>query len=211
MKKSIVPTGLFVVGGAMALGSMVLVMSTDVAPAGVNQAVICGQKASASHLLRVTDPVQLTDGEIAFIYIQANQFEVEKAELGIARGSAPEVKAHGKMVAKDHRGVVKVFQELLKQNGVEPVAPAGSDAAVKKHKAIMAKLVTMSGSDFDRAYLIHEMANHRAVIKAIRDVLVPALTSTPVVAHMNEVLPAFEHHLAMTVKAAKKLGIGVGQ
>ena len=41
--------------------------------------------AAAAHDPKVPDAAQLTDGEIAYIYLQANQFDVEEAELGIAR------------------------------------------------------------------------------------------------------------------------------
>jgi predicted outer membrane protein len=67
---------------------------------------------------------QLRDGEIAYIYLQANQFDVEEAELGIARGTAPEVKQHGEMVAKDHSGVIAAFEGILMEHGIKPTAPS---------------------------------------------------------------------------------------
>ena len=39
---------------------------------------------AAAHDSRVPDAAHLTDGEIAYIYLQANQFDVEEAKLGIA-------------------------------------------------------------------------------------------------------------------------------
>ena len=67
---------------------------------------------AAAHDSRVPYATQLTDGEIAYIYLQANQFDVEEAELGIARGTAPEVKQHGEMVAKDHSGVIAATEGI---------------------------------------------------------------------------------------------------
>ena len=69
--------------------------------------------ARAAENANVTGTAKLTDGEIAYIYIQANQFDVEEAKLGIARGTAPEVKQHGEMVAKDHGGVIASFEGIL--------------------------------------------------------------------------------------------------
>jgi predicted outer membrane protein len=59
-----------------------------------------GANTALAHEPKAPDAAQLTDGEIAYIYLQANQFDVEEAKLGIAQGSAPEVKQHGEMVAR---------------------------------------------------------------------------------------------------------------
>ena len=150
----------------------------------------------------------LSDGEIAYIYIQANLFEVEKAELGLAQGTSDGVKAHGQLVAKDHRGVVKMFEEILHMNNVNPVAPDGSASTLSQHQAVMAALKSKKGAEFDKAYLAHEVENHRAVIAAIRTVLLPAVKNAAIAKHMQDVLPAFEHHLSMTVDTAKAAGVG---
>lgn len=207
MRKPIVLMGSPVMVGALAAGIVALVWMTEVAPAGIVSPTIYAANSPRSIVARVANSDQLTDGEIAYIYLQANLFEVEKAELGMARGTAPKVREHGVMVAKDHRGVVIMFEKLLKKIGLKPTPHAGSAAALKKHNEVVADLKSRSGSDFDRAYLIHEIANHRAVIKAIRESLLAAVKSEAVSAHLNEVLPAFEHHLATTISAGEKLGI----
>ena len=71
----------------------------------------------------------------------------------------------------------------------------------------MSGLKQKSGADFDRAYLAHEVENHRAVIKVIRETFLPATGNDQFAAHFKDVLPAFEHHLAMTIDAAKALGV----
>lgn len=159
-------------------------------------------------LIRVADHASLSDGEIAHLYIQANLFEVDTADLGRAQGTAPQVKQHGEAVAKDHGGVVKMFEELLLKTGIKPVADAGSAERVAAHSKIVSDLKQKSGADFDKAYISYEAANHRAVIKALRETLIPATQNAQIVAHFNAVLPAFEHHLAMTLDAAKALGVG---
>ncbi len=170
-------------------------------------AAICSAKSARMEAIRVAETTSLSDGEIAYIYIQANLFEVEKAELGKKLGTSADVRAHGEMVAADHRGVIKSFEELLKMNHIRPVETAGSAASIAGHQAVMASLKALSGSEFDRAYLVHEVENHRAVIGAIRTVLLPSLKNAALTTHMKSVLPAFEYHLAMTEDAVKKAGI----
>lgn len=149
---------------------------------------------------------QLTDAEIAYTYLQSNLFDVEEAELGIARGTAAEVKEHAEMVTRDHRGVVKAFEDLLAKEGIKPVAPSGFEATAKQHQAEMADLRERSGADFDREYLTRAIVSHRAFIGTVRDTLLPEVKNSTLAAHMKEVLPAFKEHLSMTIQAAKKVG-----
>jgi predicted outer membrane protein len=149
---------------------------------------------------------ELTDAEIAYTYIQGNLYDVEEAELGIARGTAAEVKEHGEMVARDHRGVVKAFEDLLAKQGIKPVVPAGFEETAKQHQAEMADLRGRSGADFDREYLTRAIVSHRAFIVSVSDTLLPEVKNPALAAHMKEVLPAFKKHLTMTIQAAKKVG-----
>ncbi len=124
---------------------------------------------------RAADTSQLTDGAIAYLYLQSNLFEVEVAELGQSAGASDEVRQLGQMVANDHRGVIKSFEELLEMNHVKPIATPASMAAIAQHQAVLADLKARKGADFDKAYLLFETRNHRAVIRALRKTLLPAV------------------------------------
>jgi len=188
--------------GATALPSVVIVSPGE---AGVSR-VLSGH-APRCGVIRVHDAPSLTDGEMAYLYIQANLFEVETAELARTQGTAPQVKVHGDEVARDHRGVVKMFEELLLKNGVKPITAADSTQRVAAQEKVVSGLKQKTGADFDRAYIAHEVENHRAVIKVVREIFIPAAKNAQLTAHFKDVLPAFEHHLAMTLDAAKALGV----
>lgn len=200
------PISLFLASSlsAFAVGAAATALPTSI---GDTHHVRAVATAPPCGLIRIADRATLSDGEIAHLYIQANLFEVDTAELGRAQGTSPQVKQHGEAVAKDHGGVVKMFQELLLKTGIKPVADAGSAQRVVAHSKIVSDLKQKSGADFDKAYISYEASNHRAVIKALRETLIPATQNPQVVAHFNAVLPAFEHHLAMTLEAAKALGV----
>ena len=166
-----------------------------------------GMAVRSAEIVRVTGAHSLSDGEIAYLYMQANLFDVETAELARAKGTAPEVKQHGEEVAKDHRGVVKMFEELLHRNGIKPVAPADSAIRSTDQQKILADLKQKTGAEFDRAYIVEAVANHRAVIKTVRETFLPAVRDGQLATHFKDMLPAFEHHLAMTLDAAKALGV----
>lgn len=155
------------------------------------------------------DTPQLDDAAIAYIYLQTNLFEVEVAELGESIGASDAVRQLGQIVAEDHRGVVKSFEELLQRSHVKPVATPASVAAIAQHQAVLADLKARKGADFDKAYLLFETRNHRAVIRAIKKTLLPAVRTEAIAAHLTSLLPAFEHHLAMTMETATKAGVPV--
>jgi len=175
-------------------------------PGAMTGAMIWQAKSPAA---RAADAPQLGDGAIAYIYLQTNLFEVEVAELGQSAGASDAVRQLGQMVANDHHGVIKSFEELLERNHIKPVATPASTAAIAQHQAVIADLEARKGADFDKAYLLFETRNHRAVIKALRKTLLPATRNQAVTAHLTSLLPAFEHHLAMTLEAAKTAGIAM--
>lgn len=68
-------------------------------------------------------------------------------------------------------------------------------------------LSALEGSAFDIAYLRHELAFHTSAIEAVRKALKPSATCPELRAHFEQVLPAFEHHLAETQALARELNI----
>jgi len=149
----------------------------------------------------------LSDGQIVAIYDQVNSFDIEAALLAAARAESPSVRALAATVAKDHIGVRNAASALARKAGMAPVLPPDRFAAALDHEALMEDLVGRSGADFDRAYISHELAFHRAAIDAVRSVLLPQAQDTTLQAHFRDVLPHFEHHLAETERVARELGL----
>ena len=97
-------------------------------------------------------------------------------------------------------------RDLAKQLGIIPTPPENDTSLESQAKAV-AMLQSKSGAAFDKAYLKHEIAFHQSVISAIKGTLLPAIKSEQFKALVTKVLPGFEHHLAATKAAARKLGI----
>jgi putative membrane protein len=148
----------------------------------------------------------LDDAAIVAIYNQVNSIDIETALLGEVMGYSEDVRALARMVANDHTGVRQAAHDLALDIGVTPDLPAARAAAAQAHYKTIADLRTKSGAGFDQAYLLHEIAFHDAAAKAVRTVLLPAAKSPELKAHFEAVLPHFEHHLAETIRVAKKLG-----
>lgn len=147
-------------------------------------------------------PVRLTDAQVVAIYVQVNSFDIETALLGQRVGSTDSVRALAAHVAADHLGVRKSILELARSEGISIELPAFRAEAQLEHDAVMARLAALKGREFDRAFLAHDIAFHKAAIEAVRTLLIPNTTNARLKQHFETVLPAFEGHLASTEAVA---------
>lgn len=142
----------------------------------------------------------LDDPTIVAIFDAANTQDIETGRLAAERGSTKEVRDFGAMLARDHAQVRQQGRDLAKKLGVTPTPPKDGQGA-RDHAAAMKRLGALSGTDFDRAFLQHEVAFHGAVIDAVGKTLLPAIKNDSVRALVVKVAPAFEAHR----QAAKNL------
>lgn len=153
----------------------------------------------------------LSDAEIIGVYSQVNSFDIETALLGEIKGHSDQVRALGRMVSADHTGVRKAIHDMAIEIGVQPLLPSSRIAAARGHDTVVMQLHALSGVEFDIAYLRHEIAFHRAAIDAVKTLLQPAASNPKLKAHFQAILPAFEHHLAETIRVAKELKVTTDQ
>lgn len=74
------------------------------------------------------------------------------------------------------------------------------------HDRSMVELSKKGGTEFDCAYLLHEIEFHEAAIHALKSVLLPQAKDTRLKEHFESVLPHFEHHLSATIALARTMG-----
>jgi len=147
----------------------------------------------------------LSDGQILGIFIQVNGFDIETALLGRAQGKSESVRRLATHVATDHLGVRQLAYALAEQCKVPISLPSERVLAAVEHGKTMTQLLALGGESFDKAFAQHELAFHRSAIEAVRTTLLPAATCPALKAHLNNVLPAFEHHLAQTEAVEREL------
>lgn len=148
---------------------------------------------------------KLDDATILAIFDQANMADISTGRLGLKKGHSEEVKTLARMVVNDHSEVQHLGRELAHKLDVVPLPP-DNDRSVENQAKALALLDSKSGVEFDKAYLLHEIAFHQSVIDAIQTSLLPAAKSPQLKALIEKVLPGFQHHLSATKAAAKKLG-----
>jgi putative membrane protein len=148
---------------------------------------------------------KLDDPTVVAIFEAANTWDVETGNIAVKKGSTKEIRDFGAMLARDHATVRGQGRDLAKKLGVTPTPPKDF-AMAKDHYAAVKKLNGLKGNAFDRAFLEHEVAYHKAVIDAINTTLMPALKNQEVKDLVTKVAPAFKAHEDAAQDKLNKLG-----
>ncbi|HEX6537240.1 MAG TPA: DUF4142 domain-containing protein [Gemmatimonadaceae bacterium] len=149
--------------------------------------------ARARHDTTAVAPA-LDDATIVAIFDAANTADIETGKLAAKRGSTKAVRDLGAMFARDHEAVRQQGRDLAKKLGVTPTPPKDDTSAAEQAK-VMATLRAKHGADFDKAYLEHEVAFHKAVIDAVTKTLLPAIKNQELKDLVTKVAPAFQAHM----------------
>ena len=146
----------------------------------------------------------LDDATIVAIFDAANTADIETGQLAAERGHAKAVRDFGDMLVRDHQAVRQQGRDLARKLGVTPTPPK-DDQGARDHAAAMRQLRGLQGAAFDRAFLQHEAAFHKAVIDAVTTTLLPAIRNAEVKALVVKVAPAFEAHRLAALDLEKQL------
>ena len=146
----------------------------------------------------------LDDPTIVAIFDAANTADIETGRLAAERGHSKEVREFGAMLVRDHQHVRQLGRDLAAKLKVTPTPPK-NDQSAKDHASAMVRLRGLSGLEFDRAFLQHEAAFHKAVIDAVNSTLLPAIKNDEVKALVVKVAPAFQAHMLAAQNMEKKL------
>ncbi|MGA9837300.1 MAG: DUF4142 domain-containing protein [Gemmatimonadaceae bacterium] len=156
--------------------------------------------ATARPVRAQTPGAGLDDPTIVAIFDAANTWDMQTGALAAKKGTTKEIRDFGAMLERDHTKVRQMGRDLAKKLAVTPTPPKDF-AMAADHAAAMKTLEAAQGKAFDRAFLEHEVAYHRAVIDALNGTFLPAIQNEELKSLVKEVVPAFDAHL----KAAQRL------
>lgn len=147
----------------------------------------------------------LSEQELYSIFDQVNGFDIETASLGVTQSDNRAVRALAAMVLRDHSMVIQMTRDSAKQQNITYNVDH-TNASAKSHQEKIKELRSLSGEEFDKAYLNHEIKFHSSAIDAVKTILIPAAKGSELEAILKAVLPGFEHHLAESKKLASDIG-----
>ncbi|MBK5212284.1 MAG: DUF4142 domain-containing protein [Flavobacteriaceae bacterium] len=151
------------------------------------------------------DTPQLTDPEIAKVAVVANQIDVDYAKLAIDRSKNPDVREFANTMIADHSAIIKQAVALVTKLGVVPQDNAMSKSLLQQADETTKKLKAAKGKAFDKAYIDNEVAYHKAVIGAVKTVLIPQSQNAELKALLETAMPILETHLHHAEMAQSKI------
>ena len=148
----------------------------------------------------------INDAQIASIVVTANQVDVDAGKIAQTKSNNAEVKKFAAQMVADHEGVNKQAVALVTKLKVTPQDNDTSKALKSGGEQNVAKLKTLSGAAFDKAYIDQEVTYHQAVLDAIDKTLIPGATNADLKALLVKVRPAFLAHLEHAKHVQASLG-----
>ena len=169
---------------------------------GLFAAVLAIATAVSAFHVRASAP-QLDEAGVVAIFDLANTADIETGRLAAARAENQEVKDYGIMLAQVHTEVRQKGRDLARKLGVTPMLPK-DDQSARNHAAVLERLNTLKGAEFDRAFLEHEQAFHAAVLSAVKTTLLPAIKNHELKDFVVSLAPAFDAHRLMAEHLLRK-------
>jgi putative membrane protein len=88
--------------------------------------------------------------------LEGGMAEVQLGQLAAEKGSSDDVKQFGQMMVTDHTKLGDQMKVVAQQLNVTPPATVS-----KKDKELMTKLQSLSGAEFDNAYIVAMVKDHK--------------------------------------------------
>jgi putative membrane protein len=149
----------------------------------------------------------VNDAQIASIVVTANQVDIDAGKLATSQSTSDAVKAFARLMVTDHTGVNKSAIDLAAKLKVTPQDNPTSQSLKAGGEENLARLKSLKGAAFDKAYVDQEVTYHQQVIDALDNTLIPNATNEELRALLVKVRPAFVAHL----EHAKRLQTSVSQ
>lgn len=168
-------------------------------------AVLAPAVAVADDTTKTAEPV-VTDAELAILahFRHVNMMEIDMGKVAMKQTKNKKVRAFGKALVTDHTKALKAADAFVKANKLTLPVDTGKDEAETKQMQAdmeaMEKMKTLSGVEFDRAFLPAMADGHTKEIDKL-DLGLPAVTNAKLKAIFEKARPAIVKH----AETAKKL------
>ncbi|TCN29469.1 DUF4142 domain-containing protein [Sinorhizobium americanum] len=135
-----------------------------------------------------------TDQQIAHIAYTAGVLDIEAAKQAIAMSKNKAVVEFAETMLRDHEAVNSQALDLVKKLNVTPEDNDTSKALSQAAETKRQELAKLSGAEFDRAYVEHEVAYHKQVNGALETMLIPAAQNGELKSLLETGLKLFQGH-----------------
>jgi putative membrane protein len=148
----------------------------------------------------------LTDANILAIGAASHQAEIDAAKIALETSSNPEVKQFADQMVTDHSAALAKATALAAKLSLTP-EENDDVAALKKDAATTAdRMRTLSGADFDKAFISAMVKDHQGVLDALDRKLMPSAKNPELKKYLIDLRPVVAMHLERARVLQRKLG-----
>lgn len=145
------------------------------------------------------------DGKFMEKAAEDNLAEIQMAKTAQQKASNNDVKQLAQQLEQDHQKAEDQLQQVSQKVGVTlPSQPSVKDQAMLK------KLDGMSGSQFDKAFMKHQVIDHKKDVAKFEQ-KANAIQNPDLKTWAQNTLPVLKQHLQMAEQDAGKVGVDVNQ
>lgn len=140
---------------------------------------------------------KLTDPQIASAAVTANQIDVNYGKIALQRSKNERIRMFAETMINDHENIINMAAALAKKLNVTPQTNAVTQSLLDGEKEMTKKLNSLKGKAFDKAYAQNEYDYHKAVVGAVKTVLIPQTQNAELKGLLQKVVPLLESHEEM--------------
>jgi putative membrane protein len=145
-----------------------------------------------------------TDENIFAVLDEANAADSAAGAIAATKGTSAAVRDFGKRMMRDHHSLRIQGEALAKKLKVTPTPPAGDNSMADSQKNLDLLNSTAKGKDFDKAYIDHEVEDHKAVLETATKAMSQA-QSTELKNLIQKAAPVVQGHLDKAEAIQKNL------
>jgi putative membrane protein len=165
------------------------------AHASANAAGVADTSTARTSLSSADTETSLNDMRIAQITDTANSGEVEQGRYAALHATNARVKAFAQHMVSAHTAIGQKMTAVLHKEGIIPAVSAESTKLGAGAQETLASLKTMTGSDFDKAYIDAQVKAHQEVLDALDNKLIPNAQDASLKVNLQQIRPMVAEHL----------------
>jgi putative membrane protein len=149
-----------------------------------------------------------TDGNIAAMFLAANNTDISYAQVALTPGHATSepVTAFALRMLSDHTGLNQSATQILAQTNIQAEDNTASLDLRDESAARRDTLRELHGAQFDSSYIANEVRYHTRLLIMLDSVLVPAARNRDLKLLLTSVRPAVAAHLEHAQRVQAGLG-----
>jgi len=136
----------------------------------------------------------------------ANTTEIQLSTLAAKKASSAQVKQVARKLVADHIKNREQVRALAQKVNVTLTPSQGGSVSAADSVAMPADLQGKSGADFDKAFIQHEIDDHRANIERIQNQIVPTVQDDQLKTYLQKTVTDMQGHLSSLQQVQQQLG-----